>query len=482
MPLHFGEMLVSRRREMGMSIQQASNITKIRPQIIEYFETENFQALPSRGYAQGIVSSYARFLGLDPNEVVNAYFDALEDYELHGPQPSRGRFREFSPEANLRSAQVPSRYHLMDTGHSGSRYAQRPPQAGYVTESNSQHEPLSTSRLRPLSAVDNRRPSQRGGDPARRNRGDRASQQRRYERDPYVGEGHPSSARPRDGRSYGARSNSPSGPMGRRSQDPRRGNIRSSGSRGGGVPPRSRGGRGASARGGRGSSGTNVPMNPRILVLVAIVALALVAFIAMTLLRGCAPHDQSPAGSAATSVQKVDKKSDDTPSKDDDSSDSDDAQSKDDDSSGSDKQAATEPEETIVKIRVKEEGVVAWIEVKLDGKSVLAKQVVGPFEQEFTVEQQIDITTDTPNEVTVYKNGKKVRYDTKVSGVAKVSISVPKVETVDLTVDTDGDGIADMTAEDAREAGYDVESRTVATITMPLSEYESAKVDSDSSE
>lgn len=63
MSARFGEMLLTRRRERGMSIQQVSNAIKIRPQIIEYFETGNFASMPPRGYAQGMISSYARFWG-----------------------------------------------------------------------------------------------------------------------------------------------------------------------------------------------------------------------------------------------------------------------------------------------------------------------------------------------------------------------------------------------------------------------------------
>ncbi len=84
----------------------------------------------------------------------------------------------------------------------------------------------------------------------------------------------------------------------------------------------------------------------------------------------------------------------------------------------------------------------------MDGKIVLGKQVVGPFEEEFKVESQIDITTDSPSVVSVYKNGEKVRYDTKVSGVGKVSIVAPKTEESDeKVVDGDGDGTPDMTAK-----------------------------------
>ena len=110
-----------------------------------------------------------------------------------------------------------------------------------------------------------------------------------------------------------------------------------------------------------------------------------------------------------------------------------------------------------MKVALKEKGTVAWVEVKLDGKIVLGKQVVGPFEQEFTVSSQIDITTDSPSDVAVYKNGEKVRYDTKVSGVGKVSITAPQTDESDeKVVDSDGDGTPDMTAAEAKEAGITV--------------------------
>ena len=68
---------------------------------------------------------------------------------------------------------------------------------------------------------------------------------------------------------------------------------------------------------------------------------------------------------------------------------------------------------------------------------------------------QIDITTDTPSAVAVYKNGEKVRYDTKVSGVGKVSILAPKKKE-EKVVDSDGDGTLDMTASEAKAAGIEV--------------------------
>ena len=89
MAARFGDMLLEQRRRMGLSIQQVANTIKIRPQIIEFFETGNFASMPPRGYAQGMISSYARFLGLNPREVVNAYFDDLMFSKVDWGKPRR---------------------------------------------------------------------------------------------------------------------------------------------------------------------------------------------------------------------------------------------------------------------------------------------------------------------------------------------------------------------------------------------------------
>ena len=174
-------------------------------------------------------------------------------------------------------------------------------------------------------------------------------------------------------------------------------------------------------------------------------------------MRGCAPAPDDRAGSSDASVSQVDKKANDDPAEEDEGEDAGEDPEAGEDGQDASAEADDEPEETIVKVSVKEKGAVAWVEVKLDGKIVLGKQVLGPFEQEFTVTSQIDITTDSPSDVTVRKNGEKVRYDTKVSGVGKVSIVAPKKDSSDeKVVDSDGDGTPDMTAAEAEAAGIDV--------------------------
>lgn len=443
MTRHFGEMLLERRRQMGASIQQVANVIKIRPQIIEYFETENFAAMPPRGYSQGIIASYARFLGLNPREVVDAYFDALHEYERNGSGGRAGRFQDAAADANPRSSNAAGRY-MMVNSVPASRYGQRPPQAGYVSEFSSAHEPVSASRLRPVNTADSRRrPSQGGYDSTLRSRTRRpdgypASDQR----DPRA-----HASRSQDGRSY----RDPRGPRG---TYPDQRPVRRAP---GGQPPR---------------GGSRPPQQGPDMKFLAIMALGILILIAlvMVLLRGCAPKPEAAGSASSTpSAQKADSKDTSEDSTDVDEggdSSTDEGDDADEPSSSKDKADKSskdeEPKETIVKVKLKEKGAVAWIEVKLDGKIVLGKQVVGPFEEEFKVETQIDITTNTPSAVAIYKNGDKVRYDTKVSGVGKVSILAPKKEEPEKVVDSDGDGTPDMTIDEAKEAGVTIPEDVLA--------------------
>lgn len=452
MTRHFGEMLLERRRQMGASIQQVANVIKIRPQIIEYFETENFAAMPPRGYSQGIIASYARFLGLNPREVVDAYFDALHEYERNGSGGRAGRFQDAAADANPRSSNAAGRY-MMVNSVPASRYGQRPPQAGYVSEFSSAHEPVSASRLRPVNTADSRRrPSQGGYDSTLRSRTRRpdgypASDQR----DPRA-----HASRSQDGRSY----RDPRGPRG--TYPDQRPIRRASG----GQSPRGGAGRGQAPRG-----GSRPPQQGPDMKFLAIMALGILILIAlvMVLLRGCAPKPKAAGNASSTpSAQKADSKDTSEDSTDVDEggdSSTDEGDDADEPSSSKDKADKSskdeEPKETIVKVKLKEKGAVAWIEVKLD-EIVLGKQVVGPFEEEFKVETQIDITTNTPSAVAIYKNGDKVRYDTKVSGVGKVSILAPKKEEPEKVVDSDGDGTPDMTIDEAKEAGVTIPEDVLA--------------------
>ena len=470
MAARFGDMLLEQRRRMGLSIQQVANTIKIRPQIIEFFETGNFASMPPRGYAQGMISSYARFLGLNPREVVNAYFDDLMAYERETSQQG-GRFQDAAGYVNSRSSVDNGRF-LMVQGGRTTRYGQRPPQAGYVTETGSSEEirsqrdrfrstPMPGDRALPAARGLSRDPRAGYGDGGYSGRGYREGSAGRS-RGGYA-DADTTQVTPRlrsQSQPYGQRSGAPrSGQRGyqgrgelaprsgqRRSQ--RQGGYRGRPDNGSGYMPQGTG-RGSSSRGrGNGRAPQNNGLDPRIVYAgIGAVALLLIVLI-VVLLRGCgssAPKSTPETPVATKTTKKSSKKTqsvaedEDTDEAADESSDSDAA-----------KTTAKSKEDEVTKVKVSvAKGKTAWIEVKVDGKSVYGAQATGPFEQEYTPESSIEITTSKPSDVTITKNGEKVRYDTKTSGVARVTITVPKKESTDSKDGENADGTEGADAQSA---------------------------------
>ena len=486
MAARFGDMLLEQRRRMGLSIQQVANTIKIRPQIIEFFETGNFASMPPRGYAQGMISSYARFLGLNSREVVNAYFDDLMAYERETSQQG-GRFQDAAGYVNSRSSVDNGRF-LMVQGGRSTRYGQRPQQAGYITETGSGEEirsqrdrfrstPMPEDRALPAARGVARDPRAGYGDGGYSDRGYRGASAGRS-RGGYA-DADTTQVTPRlrsQSRPYSQRSSAPrSGQrnyQGRGELAPRSGqrNMQRQGSYRGrsdnnrGRMPQGTG-RGGSNRGrGGGRAPQNNSLDPRIVYAgIGAVALLLIVLI-VVLLRGCgssAPEStpETPVATKTTtkkSSKKTESVDEDTDETTDESTDSDAA-----------KTTAKKEENEVTKVKISvAKGKTAWIEVKVDGKSVYGAQATGPFEQEYTPESSIEITTSKPSDVTVTKNGEKVRYDTKTSGVARVTITVPKKETTeskdgessdgtDGTESTDGTDETDARSTDGTDTATD---------------------------
>ena len=79
----FSEALALRRRELGLSIAQASRTLKLREDVLVAFEEGDFEHMPQSGYAQGMLSSYARYLGLNAREIVDLFQEEVYEYR-HG--------------------------------------------------------------------------------------------------------------------------------------------------------------------------------------------------------------------------------------------------------------------------------------------------------------------------------------------------------------------------------------------------------------
>ncbi|MGF7185750.1 cytoskeletal protein RodZ [Desulfitispora alkaliphila] len=79
-----GQMLKQARKEKGISVREAEEKIKIKGSFIEAIEDEDFSKIPGRIYVIGFLRSYAKFLGLNTEEVVNMY---KSEYPEKEPSP-----------------------------------------------------------------------------------------------------------------------------------------------------------------------------------------------------------------------------------------------------------------------------------------------------------------------------------------------------------------------------------------------------------
>jgi len=68
-----GDWLRQRREELGISLEQAEEETRIRLRSLEALENEDFDALPDPVVGRGFLRNYASFLGLDPQEATERF-------------------------------------------------------------------------------------------------------------------------------------------------------------------------------------------------------------------------------------------------------------------------------------------------------------------------------------------------------------------------------------------------------------------------
>jgi len=69
----FGQWLKEERTAQKISLEEISIKTSIRPSILRAIETEAHEKLPAKVYTVGFLRTYAREVGLDPEEVVKRY-------------------------------------------------------------------------------------------------------------------------------------------------------------------------------------------------------------------------------------------------------------------------------------------------------------------------------------------------------------------------------------------------------------------------
>src|SRR5213082_591821 len=69
----FGEELRREREIRGISVKEIADATKISKRFLEAIERNDHKTLPAPVFTRGFVREYARYLGLNTEEMVNRY-------------------------------------------------------------------------------------------------------------------------------------------------------------------------------------------------------------------------------------------------------------------------------------------------------------------------------------------------------------------------------------------------------------------------
>ena len=83
-----GKCLKVERELRNLSLEEATKFTKIREHFLRAIEEDRYELLPPAVYVKGFLTVYARYLGLDPKDVVLRYQNYLKSLSI--PKPLEG--------------------------------------------------------------------------------------------------------------------------------------------------------------------------------------------------------------------------------------------------------------------------------------------------------------------------------------------------------------------------------------------------------
>lgn len=79
--ISFGGWLRRQREIREIPLREIADVTKISMRYLEALESDRFDVLPAPVFAKGFLREYSRYVGLDPDEVVNSYLIAQQSPE-----------------------------------------------------------------------------------------------------------------------------------------------------------------------------------------------------------------------------------------------------------------------------------------------------------------------------------------------------------------------------------------------------------------
>lgn len=451
----FSQLLSDRRRSLGLSLSQAARVLRLKEQAISAFEEGRWEKIPRSGYAQAMLSSYARYLGLKPHEVIELFEQDLAEYSA---SVASGRIQpEVEPVTRADISSHPSfRKNKEDlygsTGPAGSILTRSvfdatgshpisyqsqpeskyqgadsiPSHTGSLLSSGTQRTTRTSERLSGNelgTRQETRRFSSTGTRYASSSRGRERSIAKSVEPSGYADDLYYGTAEPYQ---------SASTPEARRSLhgsvDLKRPNVkrRSSNVQGARKQPK---------RSGLGGVIDAWFMDSKraSLTLFAFLAIILLLVIILAASSCTATKGQEgariPVPASTTSTSDSEKKPDDTSSSD--------SEKPNDGAAATNNEDATDDtaSQNTVEVTV-DSGQSAWLEVINGEKSLVATTINGPWDQTYTIDNTLTIRTTKPDLVTVTRNGNKVSFDNATADFGSITLNVQKPSASDSTKKT----------------------------------------------
>lgn len=93
-----GEELRLHRESKGISLREIEEETKIRMKYLIALEADDFDALPGKVYVIGFLRTYARFLGMNDEEMVNS-LKSLPSFNVHEEETKEKKKKKTAPKS-----------------------------------------------------------------------------------------------------------------------------------------------------------------------------------------------------------------------------------------------------------------------------------------------------------------------------------------------------------------------------------------------
>jgi cytoskeletal protein RodZ len=103
-----GKYLERERELKKISLREMAKNTRVREYLLKAIEEDRYDLLPSSLYVRGFLSSYAKFVGLDPQEVVNRYEQSLKGEPIIPPEVRPEKKPSGKPLSNLKQIGIVS--------------------------------------------------------------------------------------------------------------------------------------------------------------------------------------------------------------------------------------------------------------------------------------------------------------------------------------------------------------------------------------